>query len=50
MTEEILARNPPRFGVLMGQTYPTGWRAEGPEVMMAERARAAARRNAKRAQ
>jgi len=49
VTEEILARNPPRFGVLMGQTYPTGWRAEGPEVMMAERARAAARRNAKRA-
>jgi len=50
VTEEILARNPPRFGVLMGQTYPTGWRAEGPEVMMAERARAAARRNAKRTQ
>jgi hypothetical protein len=44
VTEEILARNPPRFGVLMGQTYPTGWRAEGPEVMMARRAQAAANR------
>jgi hypothetical protein len=44
VTEEILARNPPRFGVLMGQTYPTGWRGEGPEVLMAKRAEAAARR------
>ena len=44
VTEQILARNPPRFGVLMGQTYPTGWREEGPEVLMAKRAEAAARR------
>ena len=48
VTEEILARNPPRFSVLMGQTYPTGWRGEGPEVLMAARAKAAARRNANR--
>jgi ectoine hydroxylase-related dioxygenase (phytanoyl-CoA dioxygenase family) len=46
VTEEILARNPPRFGVLMGQTYPTGWRGEGPEAMVAKRAQAAARRAA----
>jgi hypothetical protein len=50
VSDEILARNPPRFGVLMGQTYPTGWRGEGPEVMMAARAKAAARRTAKRSQ
>jgi ectoine hydroxylase-related dioxygenase (phytanoyl-CoA dioxygenase family) len=47
VTEEILARNPPRFGILMGQTYPTGWRGEGPEVLMAARAKAAAKRAAK---
>ena len=46
VTEEILARNSPRFGVLMGQTYPTGWRGEGPEAMIAKRAQAAARRSA----
>jgi len=45
VSEEMLARNPPRFGVLMGQTYPTGWRSEGPEVLMAKRAKAAALRN-----
>ncbi|MGH7818237.1 MAG: phytanoyl-CoA dioxygenase family protein [Candidatus Binatia bacterium] len=45
VTEEILARNPPRFAVLMGQTYPTGWRGEGPERLMEARARAAARRS-----
>ena len=50
VSDEILARNPPRFGVLMGQTYPTGWRGEGPEVMMAARAKAAVRRTAKRAE
>ncbi len=44
VTDEILARNPPRFGVLMGQTFPTGWRGEGPEVLMAARARRAAKR------
>jgi ectoine hydroxylase-related dioxygenase (phytanoyl-CoA dioxygenase family) len=44
VTEEILARNSPRFAVLMGQTYPTGWRGEGPEALMAARARAAAKR------
>jgi hypothetical protein len=47
VTDEILARNPARFGVLMGQTYPTGWRGEGPEVLMAARAKAAARRTAR---
>jgi hypothetical protein len=44
VTEEILARNSARFGVLMGQTYPTGWRTEGPERLMARRAQAAAKR------
>ncbi|MGH7897292.1 MAG: phytanoyl-CoA dioxygenase family protein [Candidatus Binatia bacterium] len=48
VSEEILARNPPRFAVLTGQTYPTGWRGEGPEVLMAKRAQAAARRAANR--
>jgi ectoine hydroxylase-related dioxygenase (phytanoyl-CoA dioxygenase family) len=47
VTEEILERNPPRFAVLMGQTYPTGWRGEGPERLMESRARAASRRAAK---
>jgi len=49
VSEEILARNPARFSILMGQTYPTGWRGEGPEVMMAARAKAAAKRAAARA-
>lgn len=44
VTEEILARNPTRLAVLMGQTYPTGWRSEGPEVLMTRRAEAAAKR------
>jgi ectoine hydroxylase-related dioxygenase (phytanoyl-CoA dioxygenase family) len=48
VTDEMLARNPARFAVLMGQTYPTGWRGEGPEVLMAKRAQAAARRSAQR--
>ena len=48
VSEEILARNSTRFGVLMGQTFPTGWRAEGPERLMASRAQAAARRAAAR--
>ena len=48
VTDEILARNSARFGVLMGQTYPTGWRAEGPEALMAKRAEIASRRSAGR--
>ena len=47
VTDEILARNSARFGVLMGQTFPTGWRAEGPERLMARRAQAAAGRAAR---
>lgn len=46
VTEEMLARNPPRFSVLMGQSYPTGWRGEGPERLMESRAKAAAKRRA----
>ena len=47
VTEEILARNSARFGVLLGQTFPTGWRAEGPERLMARRAQSASRRAAR---
>lgn len=49
VTEEVLARNSARFGVLMGQTFPTGWRSEGPERLVAKRAQAAARRAARSA-
>lgn len=44
VTDEMLTRNPARFAVLMGQSYPTGWRSEGPERLMEARARAAAKR------
>ena len=44
VTERMLARNGPRFAVLMGQNYIAGYRSEGPQVLMTRRAAAAAKR------